>query len=209
MLGPKPKLVIGAGGAPGFEFQLVYFDVTKGREKELSLGAPSQEALDSWVAAAVAHVQGCTLQQHPSAVANDCFSLPPQRPLHLPEGPHAGASPASADYRFGLSLEKASCVPGAIPPIVVSQVSPGSPADKSAQILVRILKSIHKVPSYGTYTRPLTFEKFRQGRRYPHRHRRRARGRIPRLNGSAIANETSGCANWGARYTQLYQSPFK
>lgn len=36
VMGPKPKLVVGAGDAPGFSFQLVYFDAKKGREKGAS-----------------------------------------------------------------------------------------------------------------------------------------------------------------------------
>lgn len=42
VLGPRPKLVVGAGGAPGYGFQLVYFDVRRGREKKLALGCSSQ-----------------------------------------------------------------------------------------------------------------------------------------------------------------------
>lgn len=42
VLGPRPKLVVGAGEAPGFAFELVTFDLKKGREKALAMGAMSQ-----------------------------------------------------------------------------------------------------------------------------------------------------------------------
>ena len=45
VLGPRPKLSVGSGGAPGFGFELVHFDVKKGREKALAIGALSQVSL--------------------------------------------------------------------------------------------------------------------------------------------------------------------
>ena len=146
VFGPRPKLLVGAGDAPGHGFQLVYFDVKKGREKTLSLGATSQETLDAWIAAFIAGVPGCSLEHTDNALdirlatpAGDrkTFdeSLPP--PPERATNHWQASSPSSVQCTFGLSLTKESRGPphtGAL--ITVSGIVPGSPSDRCAQIMV-------------------------------------------------------------------------
>ena len=133
VFGPRPKLLVGAGDAPGHGFQLVYFDVKKGREKTLSLGATSQETLDAWIAAFIAGVPGCSLE-HTDNALNIPDGLPP--PPERETNHYQASSPTSLQCTFGLSLTKASRGPHTGALITVSGIVPGSPSDRCAQIMV-------------------------------------------------------------------------
>ena len=133
VFGPRPKLLVGAGDAPGHGFQLVYFDVKKGREKTLSLGAMSQETLDAWIAAFIAGVPGCSLE-HTDNALNIPDGLPP--PPEREANHYEASSPSFVQRTFGLSLTKASRGPHTGALITVSGIVPGSPSDRCAQIMV-------------------------------------------------------------------------
>eukprot|EP00961_Rhodomonas_salina_P225577 3049900-Rhodomonas_salina.1 len=130
VLGDRPKIIVGAGGAPGHAFLLVCGG-RNGVAKEIPLGAATADILQAWVSAFlnIPGVPAVEFAQESQPLANVTAALNSNRGRAEPRSPLSG-SPPKLNSPLGLSLG----LDGLSGKVVVLAVEPRSSASRSGLV---------------------------------------------------------------------------